>query len=110
MHPSADSWGRWRSSAPSGAGSRGQSRRRAWVVESAVTATVLSHLGKHGPLLVVEPDQVPEDARRFLEERRTSYVTPNEALYNHGWIIGTDISNDVQAQLDDLLAIERQLP
>lgn len=82
------------------------------VPPAAVTATVLSHLGKHGPLLVVQRDQVPEEVRRFLQERRPTYVAPDESLFNHGWVIGgtEQISADVQADLDSLLAVRREPP
>lgn len=85
---------------------------RGGVPPASVTATVLSHLGKHGPMLVVERDEVPEDVARFLRERQPTYVAPNEGLFNHGWVIGgTDsISADVQGELDQLLAMNRERP
>lgn len=77
---------------------------------AAVTATVLSHLGKHGPMLVVESDAVPEDVASYLEEIKPSYVAPNEALFNHAWSIGGEdtFSPGVQADIDELRNVNRR--
>jgi hypothetical protein len=63
-------------------------------------------------MIVVRSDEVPEEVATYLKELQPSYVAPNEGRFNHGWIIGgtNQISAQVQAELDALLAHKRQPP
>ncbi|WP_226022949.1 cell wall-binding repeat-containing protein [Halomicrobium salinisoli] len=72
----------------------------------ALPACVESHRGKHGPMLCVEQDNVPETVANYL----TNLIRPHEAApydrkYNHGWVIGgpDQISRRVQGQLHAML-------
>lgn len=72
-----------------------------------LAATILSHRGRHGPILFVEGNSVPEAVRRYLGDTvRPRPTAPRDQLFNHGSIIGnTDtISLSVQGELDALLA------
>ncbi|MDF2521147.1 MAG: putative cell-surface protein [Clostridia bacterium] len=73
-----------------------------------VSASVLSHKGKHGPMLLVQGDYIPESVKNYLQTVRPSKTTPQEQLYNHGWIIGGEklISTKLQAEIDMLLGYE----
>lgn len=74
---------------------------------TGLAATVLSHRGKHGPILLVQPDSVPDPVRRYLDQVVRPYqAAPYDQLFNHGSIVGgTDaISLRVQGELDALLA------
>lgn len=73
-----------------------------------VSASVLSHKGKHGPMLLVQGDYIPESVRNYLQTVKPSKTAPQEQLYNHGWIIGGEnlISAKLQAEIDMLLGYE----
>ena len=73
--------------------------------QQAVTGSLLSHMGKHGPMILVRPEGVGDQAARFLELVRPSRGAANDQLNNHGWILGgTDkISWAAQADIDLLL-------
>lgn len=76
----------------------------AWA--EGLAATVLSHRGKHGPILLVQQDAVPEPVRRYLAETvRPRLADPRDQLFNHGSIVGSTetISSRVQGELDGLL-------
>lgn len=71
-----------------------------------LAATVLSHRGKHGPILLVNADGIPEPVRRYLAQTvRPARVAPRDQLFNHGSIVGTTytISARVQGEIDELL-------
>ncbi|MBI3652714.1 MAG: cell wall-binding repeat-containing protein [Acidobacteria bacterium] len=73
--------------------------------QQAVTGSLLSHLGKHGPLILVRPDGVSESAARYLQLVKPTWGAANDQLNNHGWILGgTDrIKWETQADIDGLL-------
>lgn len=73
--------------------------------QNALPATTLSHMGKHAPVLIIEPDNIPEVVRSYLKILKPYPTAPQEQLLNHGWIIGGEdtISWDVQVELDILL-------
>ncbi len=71
----------------------------------AVTGSVLSHMGKHGPMILMRPEGLDENAARYLEMVRPSPSAPPDQLNNYGWILGdtTRISWTAQADIDSLL-------
>jgi hypothetical protein len=71
----------------------------------AVTGSLLAHMGKHGPLIVLPGGQPTEVTRRYLELVRPRGRAVHDALHNHGWVLGgvDSISAAVQAELDLLL-------
>jgi hypothetical protein len=73
--------------------------------QQAVTGSLLSHMGKHGPMILVRPDGLSEGAARYLQMVKPTWGAPNDQLNNHGWILGgTDrIKWEVQADIDWLL-------
>lgn len=74
----------------------------------AVTASILSSKGKHGAILLINSDNIPQTVINYLETLKPS-VSPNQGqANNHGWIIGSklEISDKVQIQLDTLLESE----
>lgn len=73
----------------------------------AVTGSLLSHLGKHGPMIVIDGETVAPATRRYLEGVRPETRPVHDALYNHGWILGSvdGISWETQADLDSLLGM-----
>lgn len=80
----------------------------AWA--EGLAAAVLSHRGKHGSILLVEQDAVPEPVRRYLAETvRPRPTAPRDQLFNHGSIVGGTeiISQRLQGEIDGLL---RPLP
>ncbi len=74
----------------------------------AVPAAVLSHMGKHGPFLLVKEDDIPDPVIRYLQTVQPNFTSSREQLFNHGWIIGQsiNISSDVQQQIDKLLQVK----
>lgn len=73
--------------------------------QAAVTGSVLSHLGKHGPMLLVRSNGVPEPVRRYLDAIRPSLTVPKDQLLNHGWVLGAPsaIGSQAQSQIEGLL-------
>lgn len=76
--------------------------------EMAIPAGILSHRGKHGPMLLVEKDALPEPLVRYLKVVQPSFLSSQEQLFNHGWIIGGPgvISPQVQQEVDKLLQVK----
>ena len=72
----------------------------------ALPAAVLGHMGKHGPILLVRGDGIPESVERYLRMVKPSATGPRQTILNFAWIIGDAslISDDVQRQIDPLLS------
>ena len=71
--------------------------------QNGVTATTLSHMGKHAPVLVLSPDGgIPAAVTTYLEATRPYPTAPRQQLLNHGLIIGgvDTISWETQARID----------
>ena len=73
--------------------------------QQAVTGSLLSHMGKHGPMILIRSNGPDEVLSRYLELVKPSAGAPNDQLNNHGWILGTTdrISWTAQADIDLLL-------
>jgi hypothetical protein len=73
--------------------------------QQAVTGSLLSHMGKHGPMILLPQTGADEKLVRYLEMVKPSVGAANDQLNNHGWILGgTDkISWERQADIDLLL-------
>lgn len=73
--------------------------------QQAVTGSLLAHMGKHGPMLLLQSGRPTEDLVRYLESVQPSEAAPDDQLLNHGWILGdtTRIGWAQQADLDLLL-------
>ena len=71
----------------------------------AVTGSLLSHMGKHGPMILVRPEGLDEKTVRYLEMVKPFEGAVNDQLNNHGWILGgtNRISWSAQADIDLLL-------
>ena len=74
--------------------------------QTVVPASVESHRGKHGPMLLVREDEVPSGVKNYLSNLIQPHESaPYDRKYNHGWIVGdTDqVSPQVQAAVHSLL-------
>jgi hypothetical protein len=73
--------------------------------QTAVAGSLLSHLGKHGPMILVPSEGVPEATARYLGSVRPALGAPGDQLLNHGWILGDTrrIRWSTQADIDALL-------
>lgn len=73
--------------------------------QQAVAGSLLSHMGKHGPMLLLPSGRKPEGMQRYLESVRPALGPPSDQLTNHGWVLGgTDrISFATQADVDAIL-------
>lgn len=73
--------------------------------QNAVTASTLSHMGKHAPVLAVAVDTVPQPVADYLRIIKPYPTAPQQQLLNHGWIIGGEetINWETQVQLDAML-------
>jgi hypothetical protein len=71
---------------------------------AAVNGAPLSHMGKHAPILLVNPRFVPPETERFIQSVNPAHREPKPP-YMHGFIVGdfNDLSCGVQWHLDDLL-------
>lgn len=76
--------------------------------QQAVTGSLLSHMGKHGPMILVRTDGLDENAARYLGMVRPSPGATDDQLNNHGWILGdiSHISWTAQADIDLLLEVK----
>ncbi|WP_366922310.1 cell wall-binding repeat-containing protein [Metallumcola ferriviriculae] len=74
----------------------------------AVAAALLSHKGKHGPMLWVGRADVAPEVVKYLQLIKPFYLSNQEQLFNFGWLIGdTDaVSQSVQKRLDSLLQVK----
>ncbi|WP_347160340.1 hypothetical protein [Pontibacter chitinilyticus] len=75
-----------------------------------IPAAVLGHMGKHGPILLVEKDSVPEAVNGYLAMVKPFPTGPQETILNYGWIIGDtgSVSMATQRQVDFLLSPFKQ--
>jgi hypothetical protein len=75
----------------------------------APAAAPLAAHGDYGPLLLLEgPSSLAPALVRYLSDIQPGYtaaVPPVRGFYNHGWLIGDEISAVTQARLDALLEI-----
>lgn len=71
-----------------------------------IPASVLGHMGKHGPILLVARDRVPAPTAEYLRMVQPSGTTPNRTILNFAWVIGDEsrVSWEVQQELTRLLA------
>lgn len=71
-----------------------------------IPAVLLGHMGKHGPVLLVGRDAVPQAVRDYLEMVRPDVPSPNETVLNFAWIIGDPrrVSWEVQQEITRLLS------
>lgn len=113
-HDSGRNWGGWVvDSARSFGWGNAEAGRNAIFVsldgpgswQNAVIATTLSHMGKHGPVLFINRDSVPEDVANYLRILKPYATAPQQQLLNHGWVIGGEgtISWQTQATIDRML-------
>ncbi len=75
-------------------------------VLGTIPAVVLGHMGKHGPVLLVDNDELPPSVADYLEMVKPFPANPQETILNFGWIIGDDstISRDLQKEIDRYLS------
>lgn len=73
--------------------------------QQAVAGSLLSHMGKHGPMILVRPEGLSDAAAQYLDRVRPPEGAPNDQLNNHGWILGgvDSIRWGAQADIDVLL-------
>src|SRR5690606_31543324 len=71
-----------------------------------IPAAVLGHMGKHGPILLVEKDSVPESVVRYLTMVKPFPTGAEETILNFAWIIGNKdkVSASTQQEIDFLLS------
>ena len=71
----------------------------------AVAGSLLAHMGKHGPMILLPQGEVSPDLEQYLASVRPAEGAPDDQLFNHGWILGdtTRITWPTQADLDLLL-------
>lgn len=72
---------------------------------NVMSATTLSHMGKHAPVLAINADGVPERVASYLRLLKPYPTAPQQQLTNHGWIIGGEETIDwnTQTVLDQML-------
>ena len=73
-----------------------------------MSASLLSHKGKHGPMLLINKNNIPDGVRDYLKMVKPTTVSPQNKLFNHGWVIGPteNIDEATQGELDGLLSNE----
>jgi hypothetical protein len=71
-----------------------------------IPAAVLGHMGKHGPILLVEKDSVPKATKDYLNMVKPFKTGAPETILNFAWIIGDTaaVSLKTQQSIDRLLS------
>lgn len=71
-----------------------------------IPAAVLGHMGKHGPILLVEKDSVPKATKDYLNMVKPFKTGAPETILNFAWIIGdtSAVSLKTQQEVDRLLS------
>jgi hypothetical protein len=71
----------------------------------AVTGSLLSHMGKHGPMILLPRAGLNPRIAGYLESVRPAVASPSDQLTNHAWILGTPaaVSRETQLSIDSLL-------
>ncbi len=71
-----------------------------------VPSGVLSHMGKHGFLLLTEPGgDLPDAVRSYLQVLKPDPTHPSQQVFNFAWILGSDVSDDTVRELDEFLRV-----
>lgn len=71
-----------------------------------VPSGVLSHMGKHGFLLLTESNgDLPESLRSYLQVIKPGPTHPSQQVFNFAWILGSDVGDDTVRELDGLLRV-----
>ncbi|MGB9939837.1 cell wall-binding repeat 2 family protein [Methanosarcina sp.] len=71
-----------------------------------VPSGVLSHMGKHGFLILTEPSgKLSDAARSYLQVIKPEPTYPSQQVFNFAWILGRDINNETVRELDELLRV-----
>ncbi|HET8855436.1 MAG TPA: hypothetical protein VFM60_05900 [Salinimicrobium sp.] len=75
-------------------------------VLGTIPAAVLGHMGKHGPILLVEQGELPQAVKDYLKMVKPFPTNPQESILNFGWIVGTSdaISREIQLEIDRYLS------
>lgn len=75
---------------------------------AAVAGSLLSHMGKHGPMLFATQLGVDSVTARYIASVRPPAAAPRDQLTNHAWILGplSEISWSAQGDIDLLLQPE----
>jgi hypothetical protein len=71
-----------------------------------VPSGVLSHMGKHGFLILTEPNgELPDAAQSYLQVIKPEPIYPSQQVFNFAWILGRGVSNETVRDLDDFLRV-----
>lgn len=75
-----------------------------------VAGCLFSHVGKHTPLLLVYPAQVPQVVKDYLLYLNPELSEPPRPPFMHGYILGAhqDISYEVQVELEEHLILRAE--
>lgn len=78
---------------------------RQW--HNAAVATLFSHMGKHAPILSIEPNHVPASVANYLLALNPEMTEPPMPPFMHGFVIGDyrDVSFPTQVELEKLLIL-----
>lgn len=71
----------------------------------ALAGVNFAHLGKHTPLLTIEPNQVPAVTSDYLRFLKPPFRMPPMPPFMHGFLLGTEevISYTTQAQIEETI-------
>ncbi len=70
-----------------------------------LSACIFAHLGKHSPLLYIEPGSVPEIVKQYIDSVHPLEEKPPQPPFMHGFVLGgfDKISHAAQVELEKLL-------
>ncbi|WP_205804440.1 cell wall-binding repeat 2 family protein [Methanolobus halotolerans] len=74
-----------------------------------IPSGVLSHMGKHGFLLMTESGGgLPDTMRSYLQVIKPEPIYPSQQVFNFAWILGGEVSDETVQELDILLEVSAQ--
>lgn len=75
---------------------------------NVVPSGVLSHMGKHGFLLLTENDgSLPQASKKYLQTLKPTETYPNQQVFNYAWILGQNIKPEAANELTELLKVQK---
>ena len=76
-----------------------------------VPSGVLSHMGKHGMLLLTDEDgAIGEAARRYLQVLRPTRTHPSQQVFTFAWVLGQHVPDTTMRELSSAIAVPAHSP
>lgn len=75
---------------------------------NVVPSGVLSHMGKHGFLILTESDgSIFPTTSQYLQTIKPTETYPNQQVFNYAWILGNNVKPEAVNELTELLKVQK---